>query len=285
MTWMQQLDRLGGAASARQLRAAGATEHSLTEAIAGGRLRHPPNGRYVSAVATEPMLTAVRLGARLSCVSAAHSYGLWAGVDCRTHVAVPPNAGRSGAPETLLVRHWRSVANHHELWRVSVEDCLRSVARCADPETAVAVLDTALSSGNTSLSALTRIFADEPRRSLSLAERARPGSDSGVESILRQRLSVRSHIVEQQVFFPGVGRVDLRVDGVLFVEVDGFRYHGDQAAFERDRARDTALTMAGGRRLRFSARQVIDDVDMVVATIEAVLQLLETEEPGGAYGV
>ncbi|WP_441788414.1 hypothetical protein [Leifsonia sp. 2MCAF36] len=99
-----------------------------------------------------------------------------------------------------------------------------------------------------------------------------------MESILRQRLAARGHIVEQQVFVPGVGRVDARVDGVLFVEVDGFQFHGDQASFERDRVRDTELTLVGGRRLRFSARQIIDGPDVAVATVEAVLRVLEREE-------
>ncbi|MGO4299170.1 endonuclease domain-containing protein [Leifsonia sp. RAF41] len=102
-----------------------------------------------------------------------------------------------------------------------------------------------------------------------------------MESILRQRLAARGHIVEQQVFVPGVGRVDARVDGVLFVEVDGFRFHGDAASFERDRARDAALTLSGARQLRLSARQIIDDPQAAVRTIEAVLELLETEENRG----
>ena len=277
MTWKLQLERLGGAASLTQLRAAGATEHGLRVAVARGELRRPRNGRYVSSAATEPMLSAVRAGARLSCVSAARSYGLWAGVDRRTHVVVPPNAGRSVEPNPLLVRHWRRCDDHPEIWRVSLADCLRTVVRCADPETALAALDTSLASGQTTLAGLQRMFSEEPRRCRALAARARPGSDSGVESILRQRLEARGHVVEQQVFVPGVGRVDARVDGMLFVEVDGFRFHGDAASFERDRDRDAALTVRGARHIRLSARQIIDDPQTAVGTIEAVLELLETE--------
>jgi very-short-patch-repair endonuclease len=102
-----------------------------------------------------------------------------------------------------------------------------------------------------------------------------------VESILRQRLSARGHIVEQQVHVPGVGRVDARVDGVLFVEIDGFQFHGDRASFERDRARDVGLALAGGHRLRFSARQVMEGPEAAIATIETVLELMEREEKRG----
>ncbi|WP_426623214.1 endonuclease domain-containing protein [Leifsonia sp. McL0607] len=133
------------------------------------------------------------------------------------------------------------------------------------------MLDTVLSAGLATVAGLARIFEGEPRPARSVAESARPGSDSGIESIVRQRLEARGHIVEQQVHVSGVGRVDMRVDGLLYVELDGFAYHSGRAAFERDRMRDTALALAGGRRLRVSAIQVIEHGDEVVATIEALL--------------
>ncbi len=133
------------------------------------------------------------------------------------------------------------------------------------------MLDTALSAGVATVAGLSRIFRDEPENARSVAASARPGSDSGVESIVRQRLQARGHIVEQQVHVSGVGRVDMRVDGLLYVELDGFAYHSGRAAFERDRIRDTALALAGGRRLRVSAIQVLEHGDEVVATIEALL--------------
>jgi very-short-patch-repair endonuclease len=43
----------------------------------------------------------------------------------------------------------------------------------------------------------------------------------------------------------------------LIVETDGYRRHGTRAAFERDRARDAALTAAGWRVVRFTHRQVL----------------------------
>lgn len=246
--------------------------------MARGRILRVRNGRYVSPSARESVRLAASLGARLSCVSAAHSYGLWGGTDRRTHVLVPPNAGRAGPGREDVVRHWRSVAEHTECWRISLHECLRSVVRCADEMTAIAVLDTALSSGQVTPSAIERIFAGEPQRSRKVAAQARPGSDSGVESILRQRLTARGHRVEQQLAVRGVGRVDARVDGELFVEVDGFAFHRDHDAFERDRIRDTGFALLGAPRLRFAARQIISEPDAVVATIEDVLVVVRTEE-------
>ncbi|WP_431220421.1 hypothetical protein [Leifsonia xyli] len=285
MTWSRHLHRLGGAASTRQLLDAGATEHELTAAVARGALLRPRKGRYVSAGAPEPVRSAFRVGGRLSCVSAAQSCGLWAGTDRRLHVVVPPHSGRSAGDETDVVRHWRPCESHPEIWRVSLADCLRTVARCADPETAVAVLDTAISSGQASLPRLRQFFTGEPQRSRALAARAHPGSDSGVESILRQRLAARGHVIEQQVHVHGVGLVDLRVDGVLFVEVDGFAFHSDRESFERDRARDTALTLRGARSLRLTARQVLDGPADAVAMVEAALAMLDREERHVALAV
>lgn len=272
MTWARILRETGGAATTRSLRSAGVTDRTLRAAVEQGGVVRPRRGVYALPSLLPSGMDALRLGGRLSCVSAARSYGLWGGTDARTHLAFPQHAGRSG-PAT--VRHWGWLEAQDELWRVSLADCLRSVVRCADRETAVAVLDTALSSGMVVPAQLRRLFEGEPAASRRIAADARPGSESGVESILRQRLTARGHLVEQQIAVPGVGRIDMRVDGVLHIEVDGFAFHADPAAFERDRLRDSALELRGLRRLRFAARQVLEDADGVVAFVEEVLPVAE----------
>lgn len=267
----------GGAMTRQRLRQAGVTDRALTAAVEAGLLVRPRRGIYAMTGLPAEGQAALEAGGRLSCVSAARSYGLWGGQDGRLHLRVGAHAGRT---EPGAVRHWVPSDDHTELWRVSIAECLRSVVDCADQETAVAVLDTAISAGLVSLRGLRSLFAGSTSRARSVAAGARPGSDSGVESILRQRLVARGHTVEQQVAVPGVGRVDSRVDGVLFVEVDGFAFHSDRQSFERDRTRDTGLALLGARRLRFPARDVLNDADAVVATIEAVLAAEENEAPG-----
>jgi very-short-patch-repair endonuclease len=278
MTWMKHLEDAGGAATVRTLRLAGATSRALSAALDAGRLVRPRRGVYALPSLPPAGMDALRVGGRLSCVSAARSYGLWGGTDGRTHLRFPRHAGRAGE---AAVRHWGDSEPEAELWRVSLADCLRSVVRCGDRETAIAVLDTALSAQKVNPATLRRLFDGEPETSRRIATEARPGSDSGVESILRQRLHARGHLVEQQVAVAGVGRVDMRVDGVLHVEVDGFAYHADQASFERDRLRDAALELQGLRRVRFAAKQVIDDADAVVAFVENVVSLPEEIRPSG----
>jgi len=57
----------------------------------------------------------------------------------------------------------------------------------------------------------------------------------------------------------------------LVVEVDGYAFHSTRQAFERDRARDAALQLAGYRVIRVTWRQVVDEPHAVVATLAAAL--------------
>lgn len=268
MSWQRVLRERGGAVTRQELRKAGIGDRVLSAAVEDGRLLRPRRGVYALPGLAAEGRAALAAGGRLSCVSAARSYGLWGGQDGRLHLRVHPHAGRTADD---AVRHWEPHDGSAELWRVSLADCLRSVVDCADAETAIAVLDTALAARLVTMIGLRGMFAQSSAAARTVAACARPGSDSGVESILRQRLTARGHVVEQQVAVSGVGRVDARVDGVLYVEIDGFAFHGGREAFERDRTRDTALALLGARRLRFPARDILTDADGVVSTIEAVL--------------
>jgi predicted transcriptional regulator of viral defense system len=57
----------------------------------------------------------------------------------------------------------------------------------------------------------------------------------------------------------------------LVVEVDGFEYHGTRAAFERDRARDADLQLAGFRVLRVTARRLSREPQAIASAIQSLL--------------
>ena len=57
----------------------------------------------------------------------------------------------------------------------------------------------------------------------------------------------------------------------LVVEVDGYAYHANRRAFERDRERDAALAAAGYTVLRVTWRQLVGAPGAVVARIAAAL--------------
>jgi hypothetical protein len=62
-------------------------------------------------------------------------------------------------------------------------------------------------------------------------------------------------------------------DARLIVELDGRAVHGTTASFERDRARDRALNIAGWRVIRITWRQLIDDAEELEEDIAQLLQL------------
>ncbi len=57
----------------------------------------------------------------------------------------------------------------------------------------------------------------------------------------------------------------------LVVEVDGYRYHGHRAAFERDRRKDMALLAAGYRVIRVTWRQLCHEPLFVAAMLAGAL--------------
>ena len=80
-------------------------------------------------------------------------------------------------------------------------------------------------------------------------------------------------------------RINVRVEGYvvdafwpeasLVVEVDGYEFHSDRAAFERDHAKIGALLVAGYRVLPLTYRQVVERPDWVAAAIRELLADLD----------
>jgi very-short-patch-repair endonuclease len=57
----------------------------------------------------------------------------------------------------------------------------------------------------------------------------------------------------------------------LIVELDSWEYHGDRAAFERDRARDPKLMIAGYRTIRVTHRRLDREAEQLAAEIRQLL--------------
>ncbi len=77
---------------------------------------------------------------------------------------------------------------------------------------------------------------------------------------------VNTHVGPYEVDF-------LWPDARLIAETDGRETHGTRAAFERDRARDAQLMVAGYRVVRFTYRQVTDDPEAVATVLRSLLLL------------
>jgi very-short-patch-repair endonuclease len=97
-------------------------------------------------------------------------------------------------------------------------------------------------------------------------------SRSGAERRLRRL--VKAAGLDPPTFNTNV--LGFEVDAVwpsekLIVEVDGYRAHGHQAAFERDRDKDQALVAAGYVVVRFTWNQLTQRPFVVVARIAGAL--------------
>jgi very-short-patch-repair endonuclease len=278
-----EIRKLGNIATRGQLVVRGVSGGDLTKAVRLGEIRRIRQAYYATPAATVDAVHATRVGGRLAGLSAARSYGIWAGFDNRLHVALPANASRlrtnfapssvtergSGpafplTPDTAnreVVLHWLATSsNSQECWRSSIPETLAQVASWCDRETAVACLDTARTILGLGDDAIAHALEGAASGIRMLAGRSKAGSDSGPESVVRQRSLTMGIDIIQQVKFAGVGLVDMQIKGTnILIEIDGRQYHTDTIAFENDRRRHNELVQRGYVVLQFSYKQVFQD--------------------------
>ncbi|GMA30466.1 hypothetical protein GCM10025875_04580 [Litorihabitans aurantiacus] len=91
-------------------------------------------------------------------------------------------------------------------------------------------------------------------------------SRSAVETRVRLALRAAGLHVVAGARVPGVGEVDLLVEGCVVVEIDGFAYHGDRRQYRTDRRRDRAAARLGLVVLRFA----FEDADPAAVVSEVL---------------
>jgi very-short-patch-repair endonuclease len=275
---------LGGMAHKRQLVARGARDRHLTLAVRSGEVIRVRNGWYSTFSESDERLRAVRVGGRLTGSSAVVAMGAWVLGDRPLHVSVHGNAARLRdqynrherlnvtAPRGVVL-HWdeRDLRDRGSATSVGLMDALRRVVLDEAFEDAVAVLDWALHTG-----ALDRI--DFEGLILSLPEGFRGISgwvddacESLPESLSRTRLRLAGRKVETQVRLGDLQRIDLVVDDIAAVEVDGDKFHRHR--FEEDRSRDVDITLQHLHSLRPSARMVFYDWDRFARAVDVAISL------------
>lgn len=260
------LRRAGGISSSRDLLNAGVSGRQLRVALDEGRIRRVRRGLLALPDADVDRLIAARLGARLGGLSAASSYGLWDGWDSRLHLVVPPNAGGVPPPGEegcrrvdgrVIVVHWSDDRRGGSAWRVPVGRCLAQILHWHDVETAVATIESALTTKMLSVDHLPRLAAGLTPPVARVVLGLRPGAQSGLETIVRLRLESLGFVVQAQASVTRVGHVDLRIVGTrVVIELDGYAFHSGRAEFTEDRRRDAEAASQGLVVLRFTADHV-----------------------------
>ena len=285
MTWAEYFhDNDLQIAETAALKAAGASWQGLRSAVDNGYLIRVRRGHYALPDTDLHVLEAVRVGGKLTCVSAAANLGVFAFDSRFAHVQVDPTGSRLRAPHNRFEQlthqnrdgvelHWGALLNPADCceYRVGLIDALVQVLRCQEPKFALASVDSALHQGLISPTALSEIFAAVPRELQYLRRLLDPRSDAGQESVLRFIVGQAGYAFEFQVRIDGVGRIDMIVEGCIAVEADSRQFHDGWEAHARDRTRDCDLAMLGYLTLRVLYRDIMYHPERVLAAIAGLL--------------
>lgn len=227
------------------------------------------------------VIAARRLGGVLTCAHALPTYDLPELLDTPVpHVAVPANRGHASLPGAVVHRE-RGLAVGPGI-AAPLDRVLARLLRCAPEKEAIAVVDNALNRGLLEAAEIAAHLTgrgnrcpDGRRRLARCTAKAR----SPIESIARVELEDAGHTVAPGVVIPGVGEVDLLVDGIVIVETDGYAFHSTKKAWTNDRRRDQELLRLGRPVIRLTYEDVMGG--RTVALVEAAergLGMAEWEE-------
>lgn len=275
---VEALLRCGGAARVSRLNAMGVRRRTLRGACDRGDVVAIGGGGFAVPDADPRLAAAVTLGGVLSHGSAAdwHGFELWRPLNV-LHVTVP--AGTTVTTAGVWVHRGRlKPADVDPFTPVTrplrtLLDCARRMPFCD----AVVVIDSALRKRavhDASLRAAAEAAGGPGSSRLRRAVRhADALAGSGMETVLRLLIDLLDAEVQSQVLIPGVGKVDLLINGWLVIEADGFEFHSDREAYRNDRRRDNAVSERGYVRLRFSWEDLRSRRPEVLRQIQRVLAL------------
>ncbi|TNU73144.1 DUF559 domain-containing protein [Miniimonas arenae] len=252
MSIFETMRRLNGVATLREL---GAHRRSVNRVVATGALNRVGHGRYALPSAAHEFVRAVQVDGVVDCLSALRSYGFTVrGDGTVAHVTVPSHRGMRGRRPPGVRLHYGPIRRHLGVRVAPPEDALVRAMSCLPYLDALSALELArLVPGAPGVDvvlagvrASNRSLADDLERDLDVASRAYE------ETTARLALVAAGHGVIAGCLIPGVGEVDLLVDGRIIVEIDGFAYHRDRRPYRTDRRRDRRAAHLGFAVLRFA---------------------------------
>lgn len=254
-------DLHGGAVRRGELRQAGISDWSMRQAVAAGGVLHFPGGIYAFPAVPLWWVRARVAGADLGCVSAAMKAGLWVlNPPQQIHVAVSNN--RVQGP---FIRH-RSYA------KTELLDAVVQCLRCLTELDALVISESSVALGRLTLQQL-RLATGGPRNGIlrRIIDRINPAAESILETIARYLLENAGYHVQVQKYLAGLGRLDLFVDGVLGIEVDGREHHSSAEAFSEDRRRGNFYVVHGIPTLRVTYRLLVHQPEEFLKLVEVAI--------------
>jgi very-short-patch-repair endonuclease len=278
------VDSLGGMAQKQQLVLRGATDRDLTHAVRTGDVVRVRNGWYSTMPESSRELRAVRVGGRLTGLSAVAALGGWVLAEDGLHVAVNENAARLRSQHNRHKRlnvqapggvrlHWetRDQAERGTAVTVALRDALERVVLDEELETAVAALDWAMHAGLLDIVDFETLILQLPAERRGIRDWVDPNCESLPESLSRTRLRLGGHEVATQHPMADGRRIDLVVDEVVAIEVDGDEHHRNR--FELDRGKDVDITIMKLHALRPSARTIFTNWSRFERAVDVALEM------------
>lgn len=253
------------------LLAGGARPREITTAVRAGDLLRPRRGRYLPHDCHPTVITAVRAGGRVDCLSLLALLGVFVERPSPPHVQVDPDASRLPTAPDGVTRHWRATTAAEDAVITPLVEALAASVRCQAPRAALATMDSAWHLGLVDETGVAQVFALLPRRYRRLRPLLDPRAEAGTESLVRLMLRGLGCGFDLQVEIDGVGFVDILVEGWLIVECDSEKHHGGWQDHKRDRRRDAAAVALGYVPLRFIAEDILFHPERVLATLRAAL--------------
>lgn len=276
--------------SRADLLAIGYSAQRITKDVRAGALTRLRRDHYVIAEESDAVRTAVRVGGRLTCVSAIAEVTGDAFLFARDHVHVhvgrrssrlrsadDPRQPWSRATARGVQVTWDDLtdppAGRH---LVSITDAVRTFVRCRPEREVIATLDSLLRLGLIRMPELREVFSALPARFRPILKLVDPRAESGTESFMRLILRELGVAYEVQVRILGVGRVDFIVGGFLIIECDSKMFHEGWDRQRADRRRDLAAAARGYFTLRILAEDLLHHPDDVVAAVRGLLAAAPT---------
>lgn len=269
----------GGIARWSELVGGSGEARELDRLVRVGEVVRVAPGAYALPGADPSLVAAGVHRAHATCVTAALLHGL-AVLErpAVPHLSVPRARGRTPSKARAA---WPAVL-HREDGSELVDGALRPVAAVADALArmltcypagpALVTIDSALAGRLVTVEEIAaRVRGPRRVRALVALRQADGRSQSPTETLARLALVRAGLGVVPAARIPGVGWVDLLVEGRIVVELDGFAYHSGRAEYREDRRRDRELLRQGYLVLRFTFEDVMRDPEMVVRAVVAVL--------------
>ncbi|QNE46001.1 hypothetical protein F1C58_03115 [Glaciihabitans sp. INWT7] len=266
----------------RDLLALGHSDSSIRAALGDRRIFRVRQGWYSVPDAPECAIRAVRVGGRLTSISALESYGIPVPRRPETHIAVKATAGRLRSTHDRRTRlaserdvriHWVDrLASAESRWRVSMDDALLQGLIDEPRDIAVACASLVMHFEKWTDRRMDAVFARAPGDVRKWRELVSALDESHGETFFRLWATDSGLSVVQQVLRRGVGRLDFQVGPHTFVEIDGGQHDPAWTAttsnsWENDHDRDTTMSITGDRVLRFTYRQLYGDFARILLAV------------------